>query len=436
MQRLLIIVLAAAFVAASTVRAAADDFSTTGVALLERWNTAIWNHAPGARDGSVALVLSFTYEDRRLLDAPMRTFLTILSGRRYVPNGPLQEKVQQLAFASQARFGYQAFLERAVLLHTDAAITTELGPPPVGSVLPAGPASQSPLLATRRMTVSRDGEILGHLESDWNWPFARSLVGSIHAAAPADRFAGDWYHATTAFMYERRLYAEASAHLPVAAKILPEDPRILFDRAIYWEIQGMPMNQSLWRGVDMLALRRWRESGRLPPNTNAATRAFIGLDIPLKDDADAQAERLFRRALSVDPAHVEARVRLARVLLERKRYEDALAEVRTALSATTSEVVAFYGRLFGGRAAQALGRLDEAAQHFEAASRLFPEAESALLASSQLALLRADVNGAIAPIDRLPRDPHPNQPIADPWEYYRMATGRDWETLYRAVRSR
>ena len=419
--------------APSVLRAESDDFAPIGVALLERWNAAVSKHTPGTIDAALDVVTGFSYDDRRLLDAPMRTFLSVLSGRRYEPNTAAERKVDALARASLAQFGYVPFLERAVILHSDAGITSELDPSPVVGPPPRGPISQSPLLATRPMTMSRDGEVVGRSESDWNWPFARSLVAQIHLSEPHGRFAADWYHATTAFMYSRRLYAEASVHLAAAAKMLPDDPRIIFDRAVYWENLGLPINQVLMRGVDLLAVRQWREGARLPLTANAATRAAIGLDIPPKDDANRDAERLFRRALAVDPGYAEAAVRLARLLIERKSYEDALAQIRAALSRTPSDVVSFYGRLFGGRAAQALGRLAEAAEHFEEASRLFPHAKSALLAQSQLALLRADVNAALEPVTRLPREAAKDAPVSDPWEYYRLATGREWERLYRAV---
>lgn len=419
--------------APSALRVEADDFSGIGVALLERWSAAVSRHAPGTIDAGVDLVTALTYEDRRLLDAPMRMFLSVLAGGRYEPDTDAQRKVDALARASRAQFGYVPFLKRAVILHTDAGVTSELHPSAAVVSPPHRPISRSPLLATRSMTVSRDGEVVGTTESNWNWPFARSLVAQINLIAPTDRFAADWYHATTAFMYSRRLYAEASVHLETAEKMLPEDPRILFDRAVYSENLGLPINQVLMRGVDLRAVREWRETGRLPATVNAATRAALRLDIPPKDAATRDAERLFRRALAVDPGYAEARVRLARLLVERKSYEEALGQIRAALAATPSDAVSFYGRLFGGRAAQALGRLDEAAVHFDEASRLFPHAESALLAQSQLALLRADVNATLAPVARLPRAPATDAAASDPWEYYRLGTGREWARLYRAV---
>ncbi|HET7695169.1 MAG TPA: tetratricopeptide repeat protein [Vicinamibacterales bacterium] len=433
MRRRAIALVTLAIAAVAPAPAAASDFPASGVAVLERWAGAVGSHTPGVLDQAADRIMAFTYHERQLLDDPLRTFLSILSGRRYDPDTELQRKVDALARASLARLGYGGFLKRAVLLHSDVAVARESIPPSPLPSLPPVPASQSPLLSTRRMTVSRDGEVLGQIESDWNWPFVRSLVGRIHDAAPADPFVGDWYHATLAFLFERRVYAEAAVHLANAAKLVPDDPRLLFDRAVYAEIQGMPTNQVLMRNVDTVAIRRWRESGRFPSSANAATRAAAGLDIPPKAEADAEAERLFRRALAVDPQYAEARLRLARVLIERRRHDEALVHARTALSGALAEDLAFLARLFAGRAEQALGRLREAANEIDEALRLYPQAQSALLAKSQVALLRGDVTGAIAPIGLLPRDPSSAIPSLDPWLDYRLATGREWQRLYRAL---
>lgn len=413
--------------------AADDDFSADGVALLQRWNAAVGNHKPGMFDEAVEHIAAFTYADRQLLGAPMQTFLAVLSGRSYAPATELQEKVYRLALTSRAQFGNERFLKRATILHTDTGIAGERIPPALIDPLPFAEGSDSPLLATRRMTVSKDGEVLGETESNWNWPFARFLVDQIRLAAKADPFIGDWYHATAAYMFARFLYAEASPHLAGAAKVLPDDPRLLFDRAVYWEVQGLPLNQVLLRNVDLFALQRFRQGvSRLPPGANAATRKAASLDIPMKEVANADAEELFRRALRADAAYSEARVRLGRLLIERKRYDEALGEIRTALAANASPVVRFYAHLFAARAEQALGRLEAAAANVGEAAKLFPGAQSVLLAQSQIAMMRADVAGAIAAIDRLPREPARDAPD-DPWWIYRLAAGRDWESLVKQM---
>ena len=219
-------------------------------------------------------------------------------------------------------------------------------------------------------------------------------------------------------------YGEMTPHLQRAAEVLPDDARILFDRACYAEILGLPKSQVLLSDDDVFALESQRTGRRVP---RPAGGGAVQLGIPLAAATNDEAERLFRRALKVDPDYVEARVRLARLLELRKRHEEAAAELATALAAKPTGYVAYYAHLFAGRAAQALGRIDEAMAHYREASALYPGAQSALLAESQAALLGADVPGTLGPIDRLDH----SSTAKDPWWQYDLAAGRDAEALLR-----
>jgi hypothetical protein len=421
---------------ASPLQSEVDESS---LELLQRWDEAVRGHEAGKLDEAVERTMALTLDDRRALSPAIRVFLGAMTGRgRAVATEP-ERRAAAIGLAARRSPGVLPYLRRAAILHTDVAIAGERRPPSIVDLPPEPDIAVSPLFATRRMTVSKDGEIIGHIESDWNWPFARSLIDLFRTLAPSDPFPGDWFHATAAFMFARGLYAEVSGHLEHATKLMPDDARVLYDRACYAEIQGLPMNQVLMRDVDPMLLRQRRLGGaQISSATTAAAKASmtdaakkaLSLDIPFKDEANAEAERLFRRALKSDPALHEARVRLARVLVERKRYPEALAEARTALAGTASPAVRFYGYLFAGRAQQALGRLDAAALDFAEAVKLFPTAQSALLAQSQVALMRADANGALQPIALLPSEPPADFRQGDPWWSYRLASGREWQEVY------
>ncbi len=92
---------------------------------------------------------------------------------------------------------------------------------------------------------------------------------------------------------------------------------------------------------------------------------------------------------------------------------------------------AYYAHLFAGRAAQATGQTSEAARHYQDAAALFPDAQSALLASSQLALLGSDVAATLAPVERL--GARSAVFTADPWWQYHLAAGRDADDLLKAL---
>jgi tetratricopeptide (TPR) repeat protein len=146
-----------------------------------------------------------------------------------------------------------------------------------------------------------------------------------------------------------------------------------------------------------------------------------------------EAERLFRQTLAREPAILEARVRLARLLGLRGRHIQAEAELRPVLQTESDGVVLYYAHLFSGRTAKALKRLDVAARHYADARRLFPDAQSALLAQSQLALLRADTTTALEVLEHLKSLPLDAADRSDPWWQYSIGPGRNAKSLLASL---
>jgi tetratricopeptide (TPR) repeat protein len=291
----------------------------------------------------------------------------------------------------------------------------------LGATTIAHEAWVPPLLTTSRLILNQDGEVLGETAASWNWPFARFLLDLVNDqgdkqslsvfARPkvwvaSDPFVGAWYHATTAYMLASGAYGDLTTHLQHAADVLPSDPLVLFDRGCYSELLGLPMHQVL---VNV---------GHIPP----------------AERTNAEAERLFSRALAIDPSLLEARTRLGRLLDLRGRSEEAAVELKTVISSQPTGVVAFYTHLFAGRAAQALNKSEEASRHYHDALGLYPDAPSALLASSQLALLTADVPATLAPVTHLGQ--RSALFTADPWWAYHLGAGRDADDLLRALWAR
>jgi tetratricopeptide (TPR) repeat protein len=394
------------------------------VMAIQAWVTAVTEHSPGHDDKSVRAIQAMSFDARVELNAGLAHFFSALKGQSVVVTGEAPIRIREIGRAARQRPGREEFLKRAALLHSDAAVYGELG-----GVEPGAPADMSrpgapttPLLSNHRLTLDKDGEVLGSVAADWNWPFARSLLDLIPGKPGDDPFIGTWYHATLAYMVAKGEYGEMTPHLQRAAEVLPDDARILFDRACYAEIMGLPKTQVLLSDDDVFALEA-RRTGRRLPRTTVGGAAELG--IPLAVVTNEEAERLFRRALKVDPDYVEARVRLARLLEVRKRHDEAAGELATALAAKPTGYVAYYAHLFAGRAAQALGRIDDAMAHYREASALYPGAQSALLAESQAALLSADVPGTLAPIDHLDH----SSTARDPWWQYDLAAGRDADAI-------
>jgi len=412
-----------------------DPLTDANALAIKTWVTAVQGHAPGRRDAGAGRIATMTFEQRTELHAGMALFLAAVQGKKTLWRNQPEKQILELATLVKVNPGADAFFKRAAVLHSDVAVQNRVDDVQVaegGADAPPSAVPPPPLLSRQRHVLDKDGEILGEVISDWNWPFARSLLDLIFPKPADDPFVGIWYHATAAFMLKHGLYAEAAPHLARAAEVLPDDPFVLFDRASYAEIQGLPGIQVLLSDADMVALRARQRSGMSTLSRTLAQGA-APLNIPLPDVTNDEAERSFRRVLRADPSMVEARVRLGRLLIERKRYEEAAAELDTALDATPDSLVAFYAHLFAGRAAQALGKIDAAAAHYKEAGALYPNAQSALLAQSQAALLGADTAGAAEPIHRLEQLPVTTAARDDPWWRYHLAAGRDSDALLQAM---
>lgn len=400
---------------------------------IKAWFNAAKGHTPGQADASVLSVSAYTYETRELLNDGMPLFLAALTGKPY--DTKRNRAMEEIAFLGHA--AGKSFLKQAAVLHADVAAYTERYPskstaarqsrtPAQRELHPGGGLSSAmrleqkdtvaPLLIENRLLLNKDGQVLGEVVSSWNWPFARSLLDLLNSRGAKERatdpFVSAWYHATTAYMFASGLYGDATPHLLHAAEILPDDAPTLFDRGCYAELLGLPMHQTL-----------------LPESPIAPRDA--DLRIPPAERTNADAERLLRRTLAIAPTLVEARVRLARLLEQRNQHQEAARELNSALASSPSPVVAYYAHLFAGRTVQALGQIDEASRHYDAALALFPDAQSALLAVSQLALIRSDVAATLTPIEKL--GPRSAVFTADPWWQYHLCSGRDADDLLRAM---
>jgi tetratricopeptide (TPR) repeat protein len=391
-------------VAASVVPMRAAKLGPEHVKALEGWLAMIDEHTPGRIDPALARVAALTYDQRQDLNDALPLFFNALFDRVSGVPDDAERRIVQLGERASKTPGARSFIVRAASLHGDAVIFRPrlVAPPP-------DPRDTNP--ADGRLVLASDGEYGGMLAAGWQGKFARDLLDRLPRSAADDPFVAQWYHAQAAYLISTRRYGEATPGLRRAAQLFPDDARVLFDRACLAEAMGLP------RVAQVVMELGAGSAGRVSVGTGPAAGSVEFSETVVNTDA----ERLFRRVLEIEGSWAQARVRLGRLLLVRRRYAEADTELTRALAQTSDASSAYLAHLFASRACVHLGRLDEAAAHIDRALDLVPNAQSALLAKSQLALQRADIPGAVAPMARLA--PGKDKRPTDPWMLYETGVG-------------
>jgi len=268
-------------------------------------------------------------------------------------------------------------------------------------------------------TTTQDGEITGTVGSNDNWTFARFVLGRI-PTGQADAFIGLWYHAVAAYFFRNGEFGELDWHLADGAKMLPADARLLFDRGALAEVLSMNLMQEAAK-TGRPTMRRGSASGELILSPSTA--------LPPPEQGQKVAEAYYRAAIRVDPDFAEAHARLARLLDLTRRDQEGRGEIRLALDSSSDADVRFFAHLFGVRVAAALGQFSDADVHALSALRLFPQAQSTILAASAVALHRGYVRRAQDLIAELPDPAELPDGVFDPWIVYPFGPGRSADRL-------
>ena len=245
-----------------------------------------------------------------------------------------------------------------------------------------------------------------------HWEIARTAIDLIAPTPNAQAVAGEWYHATSAFLLARRDYDSGRPHLEHAATTYPRDGLVAFLLGATYENLASPRVQALTDGD--------RED----------------LKLESRDELLARAEKSLRTALELDPQAAEAGLRLGRVLGQTGRHEEAVSVLEKVLPALQRLDLTYYAELFLGRALQALARDEPARAAFGRARDLYPRAQSPHLALAQLAWPSAQRAEAAANVERLralARDSREG-PSRDPWWHYDVSPALDALDRIAAIR--
>ncbi|HZM92299.1 MAG TPA: tetratricopeptide repeat protein [Vicinamibacterales bacterium] len=308
------------------------------------------------------------------------------------------------------RGGEDRILKRGATLHAEIAV--------LGPVLPVPDSSRRPR-SDSIMLYLADGQQTGVDDASVQWEMGRRLLDKVKpkesrklgADPGADETVRLWYLASN--LYMQSVEQTDAWHVERSVQLFPQDPEVLFVAACAREIFSGPQIQSV-----LLSTTLSRDLFKLYGDEGEELR---------------RAEKLYRESLERDPNRAEARIRLGRVLNRRGRHQDAIVELRRATAGTKNRLLLYYGNLFLGDAADALGLAEEARRAYQRASELFELAQSPRLALSAMAARAGDRSGALAAIEEvLARD----QPARadDPWWSYYIAQTRDLEGVWTALR--
>lgn len=240
--------------------------------------------------------------------------------------------------------------------------------------------------------------------------FEYGLVETLKTQFPDDEFMRTWYvtvmaYADAAFPGNYRCYENAPARI----RVHPE-----------MQLALGGMHEKTWQQVEA-------DGWTLP-----------GFTPSLQD-----AERAFRAALQAAPDLHEARLRLGHVLLLQAKPDEALEtfrEVRDHLDGGFAYVV----RLLEGQASEQRGDLSRAAESYQAARVMRPQAQSAIVALAQLAYTQGHRAEALEHIRQLPGAATAGAPLqpwvwyaegADPWSWYYFGTAWRFPTYLARLRA-
>jgi tetratricopeptide (TPR) repeat protein len=259
-----------------------------------------------------------------------------------------------------------------------------------------------------------DGQQVGAREIAGQFEAARRLFQLLPGKPNADESMRLWYRATAAYL-QHEVHLD-QWHVERGVSVFPKDAELLV------------LAGALHETFATARLQQLAESAHLPLG--------ISLGIEPADKELALAEGFFRKTLGIAAQHTEARIRLGNVLGQRGHHQEAVAELERALKTIgDDQTLAYYARMFFAREAEQLGRIAQARASYEEAARLYPDAQSPLIALSQLAHRAGDDTSAGDLLRRAFSTTRKPDLASDPWWGYAAYAGRSADALIANARA-
>jgi tetratricopeptide (TPR) repeat protein len=373
----------------------------------EAWTTAVQAHTAGTIDQPLRTIASWPREH---VTAVLGRVIGRLHRLLAVPGVPAAQELAELTDT----------LVLALSLHTDLAIAER-----EAFVQPSSTSGAAAVILV-------DGHETRRIQRSYHWVFARRIAGAL-AALPAEspRILA-WYRAISAGLQEWGDYDVAAVHLDAGLRLFAQDAMLaLYQGTLHQALGDARLQQYVRRrsGDDIPTLRRPQVPDRLVERPPASDLRRV----PKASQTELEAaEREFRLALSIDPTLHEARIRLAHVLSTLGDDRGTAETVRPALETPLSPFLEFYAALVLGRSEEHLGRYAEADEAYARAAARFPDAPSARIGRSRVALAQGHAAQALASIAGVTT--RGGAQPADPWLHYLRQHDVDGKSLLSAWR--
>lgn len=377
---------------------------------VEAWLAAAAAHEPGTADDPVMQVMGWP---RERLDRILHHALPAADAPR---------------------------LQRALSLHTDIAIVERT----------QNLSDRDGAGAAIEVLDGRQTRVLGR---SFHWAIARAIAKELNERPGQAARVTAWYRAVGAMLQAWADCGLLEAHLESAHEVVGRDPLLaLYQGTLHQTFADPRLQRYASRTLADLepaaraAMRQGGATG-IARTTGNMSRGRVGAgmfgappspgSIPMlprsaKLELD-DAERWLRRALSLDPTLVEARIRLAHVLSAAGEHAQAVEMLGPVDEATLPPFSGFYAAMVLGRSQEHLGRYAEAGAAYARAAAIFPGGQSVEIGRSRVALAQGhtadalDVAVAVAGPGSTERD--------DPWTSYFRLHDPDAKTLLDAWRA-
>jgi hypothetical protein len=384
------------------------------VEAVENWLSAVEAHVPGRLDSPLMSLARVQGDDiaglwvsiqmlLRFIDNPSirsvrwpappgrdlrggrvsREIVLTISAEQRQRLGGLSVRVRHLTRAT--------VLMRAVIAHTDLVT--------LDGAFDAAPSQGVTSSDPIRLMVG-DGQAMGLQFVSRHWELAREIVSVLRSTPEEKRFVREWYRATLSF--QQWFESFDANHLRAALRAVPDDPVMLFLAGCHHEAFAGP----IFQGVADAYRGRYR------------------LDISSPGRELSAAEQFFRRSLALDPGRSEARLRLGRVLVQRGRVDEGIAELNATMGSTTDPVVEYFGALFLGSAHEARGELGIAREWYQRAADSSRGARIPHLSLARIARETGDEAASAESLRRAVAPPAEGLP-GEPWWAYRHIQARE-----------